>query len=381
MMRRVLIVTRFFVRAGTETFLMNNFRHIDRNRFHLDFLVLNGDESPFREEIERLGGSMVFGHANLAVVKEVIPSIRKIYRIMRRGNYDVVHANCDLVNGCVLLAARMAGIRTRLSHSHNTDFKEGGGALRRLFYNRVCPWLIRRCATKLLACGQQAGIDLYCRDWRGRPSPVDFTVIHNGIDVERFLQAPTAERMAALRQELSIPEGVRVYGNISRYDEQKNLIYAVEIFQAIHKEDQQAVFILGGIDGPMKEAVVRKITVLGLDHVVREVGERTDLPDLLQLMDCFVLPSLFEGLPFIMLETQASSLPAVLSAGVPREVDFGLGLLHFVPLSDAPAVWAERVRQTHRTLLPAGRIRQTFTERGYHIGESVKTLEKIYENA
>lgn len=82
-----------------------------------------------------------------------------------------------------------------------------------------------------------------------------------------------------------------------------------------------------------------------------------------------------------MLETQALSLPAVLSTGVPREVDFGLGLLHFIALTESPTVWAEAVLRTKREVLPADRIRQAFTERGYDIVESVKTLEHFYQSA
>jgi len=118
------------------------------------------------------------------------------------------------------------------------------------------------------------------------------------------------------------------------------------------------------------------VAQLGLHDRVIFAGVRSDVPELLQAMDVFVFPSLFEGLPLSMVEVQSSGLPSLISDAVPDACILTDGLVWKLPLSEGSEKWAEKIdalravpRQDH-----SGEIRRA----GYDIVEEAKKLEQLY---
>lgn len=362
----VLHVTFVFRHGGTEAFILNNYRHIDRTRYLFDILTLCPEPSPFQDEINSLGGRIIY--ANLQ------PSMFHFFRFVRGlkqiiqqyGPYDTIHSHINFANSMVLYAAKHIGIHTRLSHSHSAGAIVGNAIIKP--FRLLQRYLLVHSATHLLACGTEAGKALY--------GSRKFIVIKNGIDVELFTQK---QETIQLRNELSIPTNARVYGNISRYDRNKNFTFVIDIFVRILKQHSESYLILGGQDGDQKSVVKEKIKQLKIEDKVLILDARNDLPKLNRVIDSLIFPSYYEGFPIVLLEAQASGLHIFMSDRISSEVDLGIGLIHTICISASAEEWATQILTTDTTTKPSPKsIRNIFTSSGYDIQQSAKKLEKIY---
>ncbi len=370
-MKRILQVVSCLERGGTESFIMNHYRHIDRLKYQFDFLVFLGNKSPYEEEINSLGGKVIYA--------DTLPDILHIHRFIRilkrlmieNGPYDCIHTHVNITNGYVLYAALLAGIKVRISHSHAMVTFDGITMVKKMYYE-ILRKLLKYVGTDFLACGEKVGFDLY-----GRKD--SFKIINNGIDVNSFLYKNT-DKIKILRNEFDIGEDINVYGNISRFNELKNLQFVVDIFSEIVKRQSNSVLILGGLDGNTKADVLKKIEDYKLEDKIRIVGERDDIPDCLHLMKCYLFPSLSEGLGIAAVEAQAAGVPVLASTEVPQDADMGLNLIEFVPLSEPPSLWAERAIQLFPFSGEKDVIISCFNKRGYNINDSVKNLTVIYSD-
>lgn len=366
-MIRILHVVGCLERGGTEAFIMNLYRHIDRSAVQFDFLVLHEKDYPYLEEIRSLGGNVYFDTGKR---KNGIPFIKRCVAIMKQYPYAAVHSHLNVTNGRILLAARLAKIPLRISHSHATHGK-GGNCLKRMVRGLECQ-VLKACATELLACGAEAGEYLY----GSRPFRKRGEVICNGIDTEPFLQP------CELPSDIGgIPPHTPVFGNVSRFDENKNQLFILDVFAEIQRQEPEALLLLGGTDGGMLDTCVQKVAALGLQDRVRFVGVRKDMPQVLHTIDVFLFPSVHEGLPFVLLEAQASGCSCIASTGCSPASDMGLGLMRYAPLEEGAEAWARYALEayragTHGTTSEA--TRNAFAEHGYDIASTVARMTAIY---
>lgn len=239
--------------------------------------------------------------------------------------YQIVHSHIDAMSYLPLLAAKKSGVPVRIAHSHSTsidrDFKYLLKQCFRASLNRV--------ATDCLACGKAAGRFLF-----GNRS---FQIIPNAIEADKFLYNP--ELRAQKRKELNIEQNF-VVGHVGRFCYPKNHTFLIEIFEQIHKLDENAVLLLVG-EGEKMEEIRQLVCQMGLDKNVKFLGNRNDVNELYQAMDVFVMPSLFEGVPLTGVEAQFSDLPCLFSDSVPQEVSFGRNC-YFLSLGDGTGKWAEK---------------------------------------
>ena len=371
-MKKVLQVVACLEKGGTEAFLMNQYRNIDRSKLQFDFFVFREKDYPYLEEIRALGGKVIFG---IPPKSTNLPAFLKLaVRVMREGQYAAVHSHVNLTNAWVLLAAKIAGIPVRISHSHDTSGK-GGGFFKRL-YRQTEIRILKRCANVYLACGQDAGEYLYGRSFfrsKGK-------VIRNGIDVQCFL-APAAESIHAARSSFDLPEDCScVIGNITRFEEKKNQLFMLEVFAAFLRICPSAVLVLGGPDGGLLAAAKAFAAKLGISDRVRFVGSRDDVPACLKAFDLVLFPSRFEGLPIALLEAQAADRLCVVSTAVSREADMGIGRIVFLDLTESPERWADQMLRAwrERKALSASEIMEAFCRNGYDVKHSAKELSDLY---
>ncbi len=372
MKKRVLEVIYGFGYGGIRAFIMNYLKYLDKDKFDVDIYVFGWDSSPFTEQVYNLGAHIFFEPENNAT-RNIPKYINQLYSFMKEhGPYDVVHAHTNLISAWVLLAAKMANVPIRLSHSHSTDhFKKA--FLQRL-YSNIRKWIIDRTATKKLACGLLAGETMY-----GKKAV--FTVVANGIPLDKFLY-PDEIQMESIRHQLSIPKGVKVYANVTRMDPQKNHLFAVEVFNEIHKLDPTAVFVYGGVIPkitPTVDNVKAKIREYGLEDYCRFTGPLMNVEQLYHLSDVWIYCSAWEGLPFGPIELQAAGVPTLVSDVVTKEIDLDLGLIHFLSLDDSPETWANKAMQLQKKPMDSEMIRAAFRSHNFDILQNVKALEAIYE--
>ena len=205
----------------------------------------------------------------------------------------------------------------------------------KLLYKRSIP----RYATELFACGQEAGKWMF--------GGQNFTVLNNAIDAEKYIY--NASVRAEVRQELGIEPQSLVVGHVGRLSPQKNHAYLIDVFHALLQKHADSKLVLVG-RGNLEAEIRKQCENLGIADRVIFTGVRNDVNRLLQAMDVFLLPSVYEGLGIVAVEAQAAGLPCVCSNRVPEECVRTEGLVQFLPLEDGTERWAQEVLNRSNTV-------------------------------
>lgn len=342
--------------GGMETFIMNVYRAIDREKVQFDFLYHYDMPCFYDEEIRRLGGSIT----KLTVRQDnnlprYLSQLKAFFRA--HPEYKVIHGHYSGFGMFYNPVAKRCGIAVRAGHSHNTNHEKN--LVGRL--DRFMSWFFTFGLTDRFACGMQAGKALY----RGR----DFTFLPNGVDAARFAQIDTARR-AALRAELGVGENDILYGHIGRFTQQKNHPFLLELFAALLERQPNAKLVLLG-EGDGLAAAKAQAAPLG-DRVVF-AGVKSNTADYYHAMDAFLLPSLFEGLPVVLVEAQAAGLPCFVSDTVDPSAAFADGV-RFIPLDRAK--WVDTLAGAALPRNPNA-LEQTRAA-GYDICLTAQKLQEFY---
>ena len=372
---RVLHVLGGLDRGGVETWLRHVARRIDRDSFQVDFLVHTERKCAYDDEVTALGSRIVS-----------CPHTRRPLRYARRfrqvladlGPFDVVHSHVHSYSGYVLWLARQAGVPVRIAHSHNDTARERSNAgLGRRLYLQLMGRCIQSHATAGLACSSQAAAALFGPKWQGDGR---WQVLLYGIDLEPFEQHGPEDR-ATVRAELGIEPDAFVVGHVGRFVEQKNHELLLRIAGQLQQEAPDVHLLLVG-DGELRDRMKQMCTELGLSEKVTFAGLRGDVPRLMvNAMDAFLFPSLFEGLGLVLVEAQAAGLPCIFSDVVPREAEVIDPLTHRLSLSQPVDEWAEAVLDARRTGPGIDRLQALEQVRNspYSIATSVGRLQGVYD--
>lgn len=370
---RILHVVGRMDRAGAETMLMNYYRAVDRQRYQFDFLVFGTDRGDYDDEIESLGGRVVRLDNGNWLTRTVA-----MHRLLRDGPWVAVHAHTNFSNMFPLLAAAAARVPVRVSHAHVTGYMQG--SLAKHAYQAVAPWVIRKTSTRRVACGLAAARLLY----RANEA---VTLIPNAIAAESFMLDRDAQSVR-VRQELGLTADTLLILQVGRLDPVKNQLFTVEIANELRSRGRDCAVLIAG-RGELEEELRERIAEYELGTQVRLLGIRDDVPELLNAANVFMLPSLLEGFPVVLVEAQAAGVPCIVSDRVSTEVDLGLGLLQFLAVPDdvAPggcaesaSAWADVLEQIGRIPIPSEADRQRVLEAsGYSVSSSTNRLTDLYD--
>lgn len=321
---RVLHVLQRMEAGGTQAFLMNLYRNIDRTKVQFDFMVEYTAPQFYDKEIETLGGRI---YRSSFREDHDLPRFRRFLRdfFVEHREYRTVHCHAYTVGYFVLKAAEDAGVPVRIAHSHNNSMS-GATVPLKLVMRRLFPVH----ATNLMAASTEAGKFLF----GNRP----FTVVKNAIDVDCFRFDPAVR--GEMRSELGLDDAF-VVGNVGRLHQQKNQSFLLDVFAELSAAMPEARLLMVG-NGPLRDQLVNRATRLGIDGKVTLLSDRSDMDRLYQAMDVFVLPSLYEGLGIVAIEAQSAGLPTICSTGVAEDANVSPLFLR-VPLDDGPAAWARTI--------------------------------------
>ena len=314
-------------RGGTEAYMMNYYRHFDRSRLQVDFVVHGFGEGAYDAEIKAMGGRIF--HVPVKS-QDPVGNLRELRKILSSGEYRVVHAQLDTMNAPVLKIAKDCGVPVRVSHSHNTAVQTSNPL--KLLLNELTRRQIPKVATHLFACSEPAGQWLY----GGR----DFRVIPNAIDLHRFAFDPVKRK--EIRAALGLAEDAVVIGHVGRFSRQKNHPFFIPLMKILLERDDRCRLVLVG-DGPDQALFRQQARAAGIGHAIRIVEACPNVQEYYNVFDVFCLPSLFEGLGIVGLEAQANGLPCIVSDAVPAALNV-CGSLRYLPIGEKdPAVWADNV--------------------------------------
>jgi len=306
---RVLQVLGGLEAGGAESFVMNLYRAVDKKKVQFDFAKHIEHKGVFEDEITQMGGKIYrcpqyTGKNHFAYCKWWDSFFKE------HPEYHVIHGHVRSTASIYLKIAKKHGLVT-IAHSHSTSNGSGISAV----VKNIMQFPIHYTADYLFACSDKAGVWLYGKKALTRPN---YRMIPNGIDLQRFTF--DEEKRRRMRQELGISDNTFVIGHVGRMTTPKNHRFLVELFAEYHKKNQNSRILLVG-DGELFETVQQQCTQLGISDSVIMVGSKTNTEDYYQVMDVFVFPSLWEGLPVSVVEAQANGLPCLLSDVITHDVD------------------------------------------------------------
>ena len=277
--------------------------------------------------------------------------IKELKRLLKEGNYDIVHSNMNALSVFPLYAAKKAGIKIRIAHSHSTSNKK---EWKKNIVKKLLRPFSKTYATHYFACSELAGRWLF-GDKTFNAGKV--TIINNAVDLDRFKY--NAELRREVRKELNL-ENELVIGHIGRFMPQKNHTFLIDVFSEFNKIVPQSKLLLLG-DGPLFNEIVDKVETQGLKDKVVFAGVQEQPEKYYQAMDCFLLPSLYEGLPVVGVEAQMNGLPCFFSDGITAEAKI-LDSTIYLPLESNAKTWAKEIEQT-LTIVDSGKALEISEER------------------
>lgn len=362
----VLVLDTVMDRGGAEAMIMNYMRNIDRDVIRFDFLTNRDYRAAYEDEIESLGGKVY--HMCPMYPKYFGQYKREVREFLKKHpEYQIIHSNLEERSYFALKEAKKLGIPVRISHSHNRPIGFNIKLMVRYYFR----FMLAFYNTHMFSCGIEAGDWLY-----GKKNRDKVIIMNNAIDAKQYTY--NAEKSAKMKKQLGV-ENKLVIGHVGRFFPQKNHTFLIDIFREIHNKNPEAVlFLTGGgeLNDELKNQIKHKVHNLGLQDVVKFLGVRNDVQDVMQAFDLFLLPSLFEGLPVTMIEAQASGLPCVISDKVPIQCDI-TGNVRVVKLKDSPESWADEVLE----FVDGFERKDMFdkiSEAGFDIKKNAKWLQEFY---
>lgn len=350
---RILHIINGMTCGGAESYIMNIYRNMDRKKIQFDFLLRdNHRDSSYINEIKRLGGNVFFVPP---FPKHFLKNYIETKHFLNKHNcYHAVeiHGNA-LIYVIPLFIAKRLHFNHIIMHSHSTK------CAKKLYeiVHRINRIYIHRMTDVCLACSKEAG------KWMFKS---DFTVVPNAIDIEKYTYPNRAKEY---KEEY-------VLCNVARFLEVKNHSFLIDLFykfQTIHPDSR---LILVG-EGPLKEKIIDKVKKLRIDAKVEFPGEVTDVENYLANATCFLLPSLYEGIPLTLIEAQAAGVPCIVSDRVNREVNITENV-YFASLEHM-GYWIDLIEKSKNTgKCKKEDILDKMSAAGYDIRNNIRSLVELY---
>ena len=354
MVKRILIYGMTNLKGGVESYIMNIYRNLDYNEIIFDY-ICDFHEMAYYDEVLKNGSKVYF-----------IPSKRKnlflhlwnFFKILKNHKeYKVVYFNILNASAAIsMIPVRLLG-RKVISHSHNSS------DINLKIHNKF-KWLLNKVSNERLACSYEAGKYMYLNGY-------NYTVINNAINLDKF---SFSEKIRdEYRKKFEVQEK-KVLLHVARMDKVKNPLFLIQILKELVIRDKDYVLFYIG-KGNLEEKIKEKVNESKLQQHVFFLGEVDNVNDYMQMADVFVLPSLFEGMPIVLIEAQACKLPIVISDSITKDVNLSEKVV-YLSLKENVNIWANEINMlilnTKRNSININRITEE-----YDIKKLVLIIQKI----
>ena len=365
-MVRIAVIMGKMDSGGKKNLVMEYFRHIDRSKVQFDFICDSDSQAIPEEEIKALGGRVYL----IEPYQNILGNMKDLWKICRENRYQVMHAYNSTMNLFPMLVAWAARIPVRISESLSMAHAED----KKTVLKKLLKPFSKCFVNYYMACVED------CGRWQFGDRLFDagkVAVFKTAINTQ--FNSFNPELREQTRKQYGWENKI-VIGHIGRFTAQKNSVHLIEIFAAIAKKEPRAVLCLIG-DGELKEAMMAKISELGIESQVNYLGRREDIQQFYNAMDAFLLPSLYEGLPVVGLEAQSCGLPMFFSTEVTREAS-ACELGHFISLEASEDEWAEEILKAVKENMPVRRSRAVdVAKAGFDSETEALRLQEYYLDA
>ncbi|MBQ1344444.1 glycosyltransferase, partial [Candidatus Saccharibacteria bacterium] len=368
--KNILYVVGGLDHGGAESFIMNTLRNIDHEKYNFVIATFlaprNGKKYTYADELKKMNAKII----RLKDTRFTRPwnFIKQFKQICEEEQIDIIHSHIDFMSALPLLGAKRAGVKKRISHSHNTFNPRLNNLFGRVMYHfyRYC---VRKVATKRLACGQAAGRFLYGRRTK-------FQIVHNGITLKNFYFKSSMRYK--MRKELGLKANDNILLTTARFEKQKNQGFLIDVLNLL--DDNYKLVMVG--DGSLRKGLEQKAKSYGLSSRVIFTGMRDDIENFYSLADYFVLPSHFEGFPTVCVEARTNGLKCIVSDKVSKEVGV-LGDMEFLSINPvvSPSIWASYITENlPNPISKRSDMKNNKKIQKFDIKETTKVLEAIYDS-
>lgn len=359
-MIRILHVVGKMDRAGAESMVMNLYRHMDRTQIQFDFITFTSATGDYDAEILELGGKIIPILANNPVNRML-----KLRQFLKKNpEYKIVHAHMLLSNAFHLLAAKTAGVKHRISHAHNTN--NGYSNTIKKIYEQWALITNRQVATYKIACGELAAHYLF-----GNSKNV--WLLPNAVDIEKMMTVARSSR-DYIDQEFN-NSALKIL-QVGRLSKVKNHQFSLKIAEQLKKRNIDFTLYIVG-QGSLESGLKQQVRDKSLADNVKFLGVRTDITELMASADYMIMPSIHEGFPVVLVESQTVGLKSLVSNNVSAEVDLGLGLVDFLSI-DSTDAWVDRLLTSGHSMSTDDEILDVLKSNGFDAATNAQQLLHVY---
>lgn len=353
--------------GGQKSLIMAYLRNFDPKRIQFDLIVDEDSNSIPYDEVKELGGGLYV----IPPYQHIVSHMKALRSLFKRNNYDALYALNNTMNLFPLCMAYYSGIKVRVSESLTMASPL---EKKKTLMKNVLKRFSHLYCNYYMANGKDCGIYQFGRKAyeEGKIaiflSPVDAR--KNSFDL--ILREKTREAFGW--------KDKVVYGHIARFELQKNPLFLIDIMNEIAKKRNNAHFVVIGA-GSMEQQMKDKIAEYVIGEKVSWLGRREDIKQFYNAFDAFLLPSLYEGLPVVGVESQATGLPVFFSEEVTREAAVA-ELGHFISLKKSAEEWADIIISETEKAMPLRRGREDdMIKAGFDAVSEAERLMNFFEKA
>lgn len=333
-MKKIIYFEDVFGWAGIETFMTNVVQNIDPLKYKIEFVIIDKKTDHYDDLLKEnnIKVNVILNNSVRNPIIRLKEGIKGFNEYLKKEyDGDAIHFNIsNSIDMIYVYLAKKNGVTIRIAHSHNSFAKSRS---RKIAHFALKPFLCNM-PSHYMACSEKAAKWLFSKKIAKEKK---YYMIKNAIDSKRYLYNPAVRN--TVRDKFGISDKV-IFGHVGRFNTQKNHKFLIDIFNEIQKVESRAILILIG-EGELRSEVEDYVDKKNLTEKVRFLGAVSNVEKWLQAMDVMILPSLYEGLPFVLVESQAASLPAIVSDTITDEVKIS-EYVQYEALESGEKKWAEK---------------------------------------
>lgn len=365
-MIRVAVVMGKMHAGGKKNLVMEYYRHINRNHLQFDFFCDEDSNSVPVEEIEAMGGHVYMVPPYQKIISNML-AMRKLFSIY---HYPILHGYNSTMNLFAMYVGKRSGIPVRINESISMGHKQDRKNLLKTVLKPFSKCFATHYMSNGEACGRwQFGDKLF--------NEGKVKVFKTVIDTNKNRYDPGLRKKC--REDFGLENNI-VIGHIGRLTLQKNTLFIIDVFHEISELEASAKLLIIG-HGELEDAMLKKVRAYGIEDKVLYLGKREDIQQFYNAMDCFLLPSLYEGLPVVGVEAECCGLPVFYSTEIPKESSPCNDLGFFIGLDKSASEWAEIILcETEKTISTRRDHSRAVAKAGFDSSNEGKKLEDYYFN-
>lgn len=366
---RILYFVDCLEHGGIQSLLWEIIKRLDKNEFEISILSFDFNRDYELEKVMTNMGVNIYKIPRPE--KQPFKCLKMCKQIFKDNCFDVVHCHSSSKSAIVLKYAYKYNVKLRIVHAHSDHFQSSNVLKKIIGHILFIPTC--RYANKYMACSKNAAKLMFKHFYAKKIEPI---IVNNAIDLSRFQYSK--EYREDIRKMYNINDDTFVLGHIGRFVRVKNHLFLIDIFNDLLKLKPNSQLIFVG-DGELLDKCKQKVNDLKINDKVIFAGYQSVTEKFYSAFDAFILPSLYEGLPIVGVEAQASGLPCYFSNKITDSVNICSDNCHIVDIKKSSEDWAKIINKTKLNYERLKAI-DVLSKVGFNINEVVNYLTELYKN-